>query len=116
MSSNELQRIRMVFQGLQTLYQTHLPKVDAALINYLLICESDKTKVNSSLPPFYLVKIETIKGTDQERMKNILFKKTGLLPSIYENGTQYVANMRLSLERLKEICESQKEIVKITAD
>lgn len=49
-------------------------------------------------------------------MKNIIFKKTGLLPSIYENGTQYVANMRLSLELLKEICELQKEIVKTTVD
>jgi hypothetical protein len=37
MSTDELKQIRMVFQGLQTLYQTHLPKVDPALIHDLLI-------------------------------------------------------------------------------
>jgi hypothetical protein len=116
MSTNELQQIRMVFQGLQTLYQTHLPKVDPTLIHDLLIRELDKTKDRSTSPPFYMVEIRTVKGTDQERMKSMIFERTGFLPSIYENGTHYVANMRLSLELLKEICESQEEIVRITGD
>jgi hypothetical protein len=117
MSTSELQQIRMVFQGLQTLYQTHLPKVDPALIHDLLVRELVKTSKNtSSLPPFYIVEIRTAKGTDQEMMKSMIFEKTGFLPSITENGTHYVANMRLSLELLKEFCESQKDIVKITGD
>ncbi|MGI0042174.1 MAG: hypothetical protein ACRD47_00565 [Nitrososphaeraceae archaeon] len=117
MSTSELQQIRMVFQGLQTLYQTHLPKVDPALIHDLLVRELVKTSKNtSSLPPFYIVEIRTVKGTDQEMMKSVIFEKTGFLPSITENGTHYVANMRLSLELLKEFCESQKDIVKITGD
>jgi hypothetical protein len=117
MSIHELKEIRMVFQGLQTLYQIHLPKVDPALIDDLLIRELVKTSNNtSSLPPFYIVKIRTVKGTDQEMMKSMIFEKTGFLPSITENGTHYVANMRLSLELLKEFCESQKDIVKITGD
>src|ERR687892_672775 len=115
MSTEELKQIRMVFQGLQTLYQTHLPKVDPALIHDLLVRELVKTSKNS-LPPFYIVEIRTVKGTDQEMMKGMIFEKTGFLPSITENGTHYVANMRLSLELLKEICESQKSIVKITGD
>jgi hypothetical protein len=57
-----------------------------------------------------------VKGTDQERMMNMIFEKTGFLPSITENGTHYVANMRLSLELLKEMCESQERIEKITGD
>jgi hypothetical protein len=117
MSTSELQQIRMVFQGLQTLYQTYLPKVDPALIHDLLVRELVKTSKNtSSLPPFYIVEIRTAKGTDQEMMKSMIFEKTGFLPSITENGTHYVANMRLSLELLKEFCESQKDIVKITGD
>jgi hypothetical protein len=117
MSTSELQQIRMVFQGLQTLYQTHLPKVDPALIHDLLVRELVKTSKNtSSLPPFYIVEMRTVKGTDQEMMKSMIFEKTGFLPSITENGTHYVANMRLSLELLKEFCESQKDIVKITGD
>lgn len=31
-------------------------------------------------------------------------------------GTHYLANMRLSLELLKEMCESQEGIVRITGD
>ncbi|MGH9925797.1 MAG: hypothetical protein ACRD4J_01530 [Nitrososphaeraceae archaeon] len=117
MSTSELQQIRMVFQGLQTLYQTHLPKVDPALIHDLLIRELVRTSKNtSSSPPFYIVEIRTVKGIDQEMMKSMIFEKTGFLPSITENGTHYVANMRLSLELLKEFCESQKDIVKITGD
>ncbi|MGH9963341.1 MAG: hypothetical protein ACRD8W_03280 [Nitrososphaeraceae archaeon] len=117
MSTSELQQIRMVFQGLQTLYQTHLPKVDPALIHDLLVRELVKTSKNtSSSPPFYIVEIRTVKGIDQEMMKSMIFEKTGFLPSITENGTHYVANMRLSLELLKEFCESQKDIVKITGD
>jgi hypothetical protein len=117
MSTSELQQIRMVFQGLQTLYQTHLPKVDPALIHDLLVRELVKTSENtSSSLPFYIVEIRTVKGIDQEMMKSMIFEKTGFLPSITENGTHYVANMRLSLEVLKEFCESQKAIVKITGD
>ena len=42
MSTDELKQIRMVFQGLQTLYQTHLPKVDPAVIHDLLVRELNK--------------------------------------------------------------------------
>jgi hypothetical protein len=117
MSVNELQQIRRTFQGLQTLYQTHLPKVDSGLIHDLLISElNKKSEETSTLPPFYIVEIRMTEGADQEQMKNMIFGKTGFLPSITENGTHYVANMRLSLELLKEICESQEGIVRITRD
>jgi hypothetical protein len=117
MSTNELQQIRRAFQGLQTLYQTHLPKVDSKLIHDLLIREINKKSNNTStLPPFYIVEIKTTDGTDQDAMKNMIFEKTGFLLSITENGPHYVANMRLSIELLKERCETQQDIVKITGD
>jgi hypothetical protein len=117
MSTNELQQIRRAFQGLQTLYQTHLPKVDSKLIHDLLIREiNKKSDDTSTLPPFYIVEIRTTDGTDQDAMKNMIFEKTGFLPSITENGTHYVANMRLSIELLKEICETQQDIIRITGD
>jgi hypothetical protein len=116
MSTNDLEQIRIVFKGLQTLYQTYLPKVDPALIHDLLIRELNKINENSSSPPFYIIEIQTEEGTDQEKMKDMIFEKTGFLPSISENGTHYVANMRLSLELLKEFCESQKDVIKITGD
>src|ERR687891_910956 len=117
MSANELQQIRRAFQGLQTLYQTHLSKVDSSLIHDLLIRELNKKSDDvSTLPPFYMVKIRTTIGTDQEKMKDLIFEKTEFLPSVYENGTHYLANMRLSLELLKEMCESQEGIVRIIGD
>jgi hypothetical protein len=34
-----------------------------------------------------MVEILTIHGTDSERMKNIIYEKARLLPSISDNGT-----------------------------
>ena len=120
MPSDELHEIRRVFQGLQTLYQLHLPKISPVLIHDLLIREEEEVqksnKASTSSPPFYMVEISTTKGTDPEKMKNLIFKKTGLLPSVYENGTHYVANMRLTLELLKAISESEEGIVKVSGD
>lgn len=62
MSNNELQQIRRVFEGLQTLYQTQPPKVDFALIHDLLIRELNiKSDDPSTLPPFYTVEIRTVR-------------------------------------------------------
>jgi hypothetical protein len=120
MPSDELQEIRRVFRGLQTLYQSHLPKINPSLIDDLLIREQEEVEKHnnapSSSPPFYMVEISTTKSADPEKMKNLIFKKTGLLPSIYENGTHYVANMRLTLELLKVISESEEGIVKVSGD
>ncbi|MFL6337860.1 MAG: hypothetical protein ACJ718_01930 [Nitrososphaeraceae archaeon] len=41
---SELQEIRSVFKGLQTLYQTYLPKVDPVLLNDLLVREENKSE------------------------------------------------------------------------
>ena len=120
MPSDELQEIRRVFRGLQTLYQSHLPKINPALIDDLLIREQEEVEKHNnaptSSPPFYMVEISTTKSADPEKMKNLIFRKTGLLPSVYENGTHYVANMRLTLELLKVISESEEGIVKVSGD
>jgi hypothetical protein len=120
MHPDELQEIRRVFRGLQTLYQSHLPKINPALIDDLIIREQDEVEKHNnaptSSPPFYMVEISTTKSADPEQMKNLIFKKTGLLPSVYENGTHYVANMRLTLELLKVISESEEGIVKVSGD
>lgn len=120
MSSDELQEIRVTFQGLRTLYQTYLPKVDPILIDDLLVREQEKgkksTSASSSSSPFYIVEISTLKGTDPEKMKNMIFGKTGLLPTISESGTRYIANMRLTLELLWSISNFEEGIVRITGD
>lgn len=108
---DELKEIRNVFQGLQTLYETYLPKVDSTLIHDILIREREK----SERAPFYMVEIFTKEGTDSEAMKNHIYEKTGMLPAIYDHGTHYVTNQRLSLEILKEICNSE-DVLEVTGD
>ena len=108
---DELKEIRNVFRGLQTLYDTHLPKVDSTLIDDLLIREKEK----SERAPFYMVEIFTKEGTDSEAMKNQIFEKTGMLPAIYDHGTHYVTNQRLSLETLAEMSQSE-DVLEVTGD
>jgi hypothetical protein len=108
---SEVQEIRSVFQGLQTLYQIYLPKVDPILIHDLLVREKEK----SEDAPFYMVEIFTKPGTDEEAMKNKIFDRTGWLPAVYDKGTHYVTNQRLTLEMLKEISESG-DVLEVTGD
>jgi hypothetical protein len=108
---SEVQEIRSVFQGLQTLYQIYLPKVDPILIHDLLVREKEK----SEDAPFYMVEIFTKPGTDSEAMKNKIFERTGWLPTVFDKGTHYVTNQRLTLEMLKEISEPE-EVLEVTGD
>jgi hypothetical protein len=109
--ADELKEIRNVFRGLQTLYDTHLPKVDSTLINDLLIREKEK----SERAPFYMVEIFTKEGTDSEAMKNHIYERTGMLPAIYDHGTHYVTNQRLTLETLEEMSQSE-DVLEVTGD
>jgi hypothetical protein len=110
-SIDTLREIKTVFKGLQTLYQTYLPKTDPILIHDLLVREKEK----SEDAPFYMVEIFTKPGTDSEAMKNKIFEKTSWLPAVYDKGTHYATNQRLTLEILKEISDSE-EVLEVTGD
>jgi hypothetical protein len=62
-----------------------------------------------------MVEIFTKPDTDSEEMKNKIFEKTGWLPTIYDKGTHYVTNQRLTLEALKEISDSD-DVIEVTGD
>src|SRR3954447_23351019 len=96
---SELREIRNVFQGLETLYQTYLPKVDPILLHDLLIREQEK----SERAPFYMVEVFTQQRTDSEWCKNHIWNTTGFVPAVYDKGTHYVTNMRLTLDILKRL-------------
>src|ERR687887_554730 len=96
---SELEDIRRMFRGLNTLYQIYLPKVDPVLIHDLLIREHEK----SERAPFYMVEVFTKPGTDSEWCKRHIWKTTGFVPAIYDKGTHYVTNMRLTLDILKKL-------------
>jgi hypothetical protein len=42
----------------------------------------------------YTVEVFTKKGIDSEKAKMYIIQKTGMVPSIYDNGTHYVTNQR----------------------
>ena len=56
---SELQEIRNVYQGLETLYQTYLPKVDPELLHDLLISNVKvKEVLKSKIPLKVIIKIK----------------------------------------------------------
>src|SRR5919199_2232954 len=60
--TSELQELRTVFHGLESLYSTYLPKVDPILLNDLLLREEAK----SERAPFYMLEVFTKPGTNSE--------------------------------------------------
>jgi hypothetical protein len=62
-----------------------------------------------------MVEIFTRSGTDSEALRQRIWNTTGMMPAIYDNGTHYVINQRLTLEKLKEISDSE-DVIEVTGD
>ena len=97
--TSDLQEIKSVFKGLETLYQTYLPKVNPTLIHGLLVREQEKAE----RAPFYMVEVFTKRGTDSQWCKEHIWNTCGSVPAIYDNGTHYATNMRLTSDILKKL-------------
>jgi hypothetical protein len=63
----------------------------------------------------YTVEVFTKKGIDSEKAKIYIIQKTGMVPSVYDNGTHYVTNQRLTLEMLKEISDCD-DVLKVAGE
>jgi hypothetical protein len=109
--TSEIKEIKTVYRGLQTLYNTHLPKADPGLIDDLLMRQQQNPKVT----PFYMVEAFTKPGTDSEAKRNLIFEKTGMIPAVYDRGTHYAANHKLTLQMLKEISDD-KDVLEVTGE
>ena len=96
---SQIQELRNVFHGLETLYSTYLSKVDPVLLNNLLLREENK----SERSPFYMVEVFSKPGTNPEWCKQHIIETTGFVPAIYDKGTHYVTNMRSTLDILKRL-------------
>jgi hypothetical protein len=96
---------------LQNKYQEYLPKVDADIINDLLT----RQRENPVITPIYMLEVFTKKGIDSQKAKDFIFQKTGMIPAIYDNGTHYVTNQKLTLEMLKEISDSE-DVLEVTGE
>ena len=58
-----------------------------------------------------MVEVFTKAGTNSEWCKQHITKTTGFVPAIYDKGTHYVTNMRLTLDILKRLDEFDFEEV-----
>jgi hypothetical protein len=107
----ELHRLRIEHEKLYAIYNTILPKVKPALIADLLTREIDYYSDGKNAP-MYTVEVFTKKEIDSEEAKMYIIQKTGMVPSIHDQGTHYVTNQKLTLEILKEIsdCEDVLEV------
>ena len=54
----------------------------------------------------YMLEVFTIRGIDPQKAREYILKKTGMIPAIYDNGTHYVTNQKLTIDMLKEISDS----------
>jgi hypothetical protein len=88
-----------------------LPKADLILVHDLLLREQENPKI----APFYMVEIFTKPGTNSESKREMIFKKTGMISAIYDKGTHYVTNHRLTSETLEEICKDD-DVLEVTGE
>jgi Carboxypeptidase regulatory-like domain len=89
----------------------YLPKVDPALLDDLLLRQME----NPHVTPMYMIEVFTKPGLNTEEVREYIISKTGMSPAIYDNGTHYVTNQKLTLEMLKEISDSE-EVIEVTGD
>jgi hypothetical protein len=109
--TTELVEIKGQFEQLQKKYKEHMPKVDPALVDDLLLRQME----NPDVVPMYLLEVFTKEGLDTEEVRNYIIGKTGMSPAIYDNGTHYVTNQKLTLDILKEISDSE-DVLEVTGE
>jgi hypothetical protein len=107
----ELHRLRIEYEKLLAMYTIILPKINPVLIADLLSHEIEYHNEGKDAP-MYTIEVFTKKGIDSEKAKMYIIQKIGMVPSIYDNGTHYVTNQKLTLEMLKEIsnCDDVLEV------
>ena len=108
----ELYALRIQRQKLQVIYTQVLPKVVPGLIGDLLSREIDCEPGNA---PMYTLEVFTRKRTDSKKAIAYVFQKTGMIPAVYDKGTHYVTNQKLTLQILKEISDSD-DVLEITGE
>ena len=106
---NEMQRVRKQFEQLQSLIQKYLPNVDPDLIYDLLT----RLRENPGITPTYTLEVYTEKEVDSAKTINFIYEITGAMATVYDDGTHYVINQKLSLNILKNISDL-KSIIEIT--
>jgi hypothetical protein len=109
--SCRLQELRLEHQSLQKAYRSILPKVDPNLIDDLL----SRSEEDPDTEPMYTIEVFTRDGIDTEAARWYIFSKTNMMPAIYDHGTHFVTDQRLTLEMLKEISDSD-DVIEVSGE
>jgi hypothetical protein len=109
--ASELQELRLQYQRLQEAYRKILPKVDSNLIDNLL----SRLREDPDTKPMYTIEVFTKDRIDSEAARWYIFGKTGMMPAIYDHGTHFVTDQKLTLEMLKEISDSD-DVIEVTGE
>ena len=107
----EVSEIKNQFEKLQKRYQIHLPKVDPYLVYDLLL----RQQKNPATIYMYNIEVFTKQGIDTNAAKEHIYKKTDMVPAVYDKGTHYVTNQKLTLEILKEISDCE-EVLQVSGE
>lgn len=70
---------------------------------------------NPGKDPFYLIEVFTKPEVNSEEMRTYIISKTGMSPTIHDNGTHYAFNDKLTLEFLKELSDL-KSVIAVYGD
>lgn len=98
-SSVSLDLLRNMLLGYKKACKEILPKVNPTLIADVIVRQQENPE------PIFMLEVFTKSGLDSEQIRNIILEKTGVTPEVYDNGTHYVTNQKLTLEMLKEISD-----------
>jgi hypothetical protein len=109
-SSNKIDALRTLFLEYKKGCKEILPKVNPTLI--LDLVEREQQEHHE---PIYMLEMFTKSGLDSEQIRNVILEKIGVSPEIYDNGTHYVTNQKISLEMLKEISDHD-DVVALEGD
>lgn len=108
-SSNDLDLLRNTLFGFKKACKQILPKVNPTLIADIIERQQENPE------PIYMVEVFTKSEVDSEQIKSIILERAGVTPEVYDNGTHYVTNQKLTLEALKEISDYD-DVVAVEGD
>jgi hypothetical protein len=112
---SELERLKKSAMELESQYSAMLPKVSPRLIADLLRVQRE----NPNKIPIFTLEVFTKKaeegGIEAETIREHIWNTTGKMPAIYDDGTHYVTNQRLTLETLKRLNDFE-HVLKVTGE
>jgi len=100
------------FEEFQNACRTILPGVNRHLIEDLILHQQENPNIE------YMYKIETFtrKGIDVNKIKKAILDKIGMVPEVYDDGTHYVVNQKLTLETLRQIVQCDHNILEVRGE